>query len=157
MYELALFWRSVARFESVASRPIHFEAVKKLESTLGEISRRDFLGRTLSLTTAALLLMGSPIRLLRRQRLTCRQCKAVIRQEVADQVVCCPNCGREWWTGGLALREAFAYRFRPHVVRHPRVRWDYAQVPFPNAQLLATSDKPVLSLKQMTFSGRRTT
>ena len=141
----------------MASRPINFQAREKPESTPREISRRDFLGRTLSLTTAALLLAGSPLPLLRRQRLICRQCKVVIRPEAAGQVVCCPNCGREWWTGGFALQEAFEYRFPPHRIRHPRLRWDYAQVPFPNFQLVARSDKPVLSLKQMTFSGRRTT
>jgi hypothetical protein len=122
-----------------------------------EISRRGFLGRAISVTTVVLLLAGMPARFLRSRRVTCRGCGAVLRAEAADQVVCCPNCGREWWTGGFALKDAFGYRFPHRVLQHPRRYWDYAQVPFPNFQLVAKSDKPVLSLKQMTFSGRRTT
>lgn len=121
-----------------------------------EISRRDFLGRTISLTTAALLLAGTPVRFLRSRRVTCRECRAVLRAEAVDQVVCCPNCGREWWTGGYALPSALPRRFPMHGTPAANVRWEYAQIPFPNFQMLEKSDKPVLSLKHITFSGRGT-
>jgi hypothetical protein len=80
----------------------------------------------------------------------------VIKPEAVDEVICCPNCGREWWTGGFALKEIFKYRFPLRRHKPQKIGWDYAQVPFPNFHLLEKSNKPVLSLKKLQFSGRGT-
>lgn len=120
------------------------------------ISRRNFLARTTTAIVGLLLSSTKTVWAARPRRLVCRGCKAAIKPEAVDEVICCPNCGREWWTGGFALKEAFRYRFPLRRHRPEKVCWDYAQVPFPNFQLLEKSCKSVLSLKGLKFSGRGT-
>ncbi len=121
-----------------------------------DISRRNFLAKTGVVLTGLFLFSVKRTWAVCSGRQDCRACGARIKPEVADGVVCCPNCGREWQTGGFALKDAFEYRFPRRLPRHPRLHWDYTQVPFPNFELLVKSDKPVLSFKQISVSGRRT-
>ena len=120
------------------------------------ISRRGFLARTATLLTGFVFLCVKPTGAIGSNRLRCRGCNAEIKPETASEATCCPNCGREWWTGGFALKDSFEHRFPIRNAYPVRVQWDYAQVPFPNFRLLAKSDKPVLSLKPLKFSGRGT-
>jgi len=118
------------------------------------ISRRGFLARSGSILTGLLVFSLKPVWGKTKPRLTCRACRAEIKPEAAGELTCCPNCGREWWTGGLALSDTFKHRFPIRTTQSHKQQWDYGQVPFPNFEFLAKSDKPVLSLKQLTFSGR---
>jgi hypothetical protein len=127
---------------------------KPLVSQKNVLSRRGFLVRASTVLTGFLLLSLKPAWATSGGRLVCRGCKAEIKPEAAGEITCCPNCGREWWTGGFALKDSIKHRFPVHDAQPAESQWDYAQVPFPNFQFLAKSDKPVLSLKQITFSGR---
>jgi hypothetical protein len=118
------------------------------------ISRRGFIHRAGAICTGLLFLAIKPSWAASNERVICRACNAQIKPSAADEVVCCPNCGREWWTGGFALDSALSHRFPYHQPATSEPRWDYAQVPFPNFEMLEKSDKPVLSLKSITFSGR---
>jgi len=124
-------------------------------SQLNQISRRGFIGRVGAFLTGFLFLTLKPGWAIGKSSLVCRVCHAEIKSSVADEAVCCPNCGREWWTGGFALDASLPHRFPYHQPLAIDPHWDYAQVPFPNFAMLEKSDKPVLSLKQLTFSGRR--
>ena len=123
-------------------------------SQLNQISRRGFIGRAGTLLTGFLFLTLKPGWAMAKGRVVCRLCHAEIKSSVADEVVCCPNCGREWLTGGFALDGSLPHRFPYHEPLTTDPQWDYAQVPFPNFAMLEKSDKPVLSFRQMTFSGR---
>ena len=77
-----------------------------------DISRRNFLAKTGVVLTGLFLFSVKRTWAVCSGRQDCRACGARIKPEVADGVVCCPNCGREWQTGGFALKDAFEYRFR---------------------------------------------
>jgi len=123
-------------------------------SQSNQISRRNFLSQAGTLLTGFLVLSIRPSWAAGKNRLVCKACHATIKASKRDDVVCCPNCGREWLTVQFALKRSLPHRYRYHEPVASNPRWDYAQVPFPNFEMLETSDKPVLSMKQMTFSGR---
>jgi hypothetical protein len=120
------------------------------------ISRRGFLAKAGAIFTGLLFLSAKPIWAIRGGRPQCPSCQARIKPEASDEVIVCPNCGREWWTGEFILDGNFSHRFPGRESQSDPNCWDYAQVPFPNFQMLEKSEKPVLSFKQLTFSGRRT-
>jgi hypothetical protein len=119
-------------------------------------TRRKFLAQTATILAGVFLLSGRTVSSLRSRRLVCRNCKALIKDEVVSEIVCCPNCGHEWLTGGLALSDTPRPKFASYQAPAPSVGWNYDQVPFPNFRMLEQTDKPVLSLKQLKFSGRGT-
>jgi hypothetical protein len=119
-------------------------------------TRRKFLAQSVTILTGIFLLSGRTVSAFRPRRLVCRNCKALIKDEAVSEIIYCPNCGHEWLTGGLAPSDVTRPKFASRKTPPASVVWNYDQVPFPNFRMLEKTDKPVLSLKQLKFSGRGT-
>lgn len=65
----------------------------------------------------------------------------------------CPNCGRalEGLRYNLGLRPGYVYRRIRRSRKKKNMEWDYEPVPFPDGELVARTDKPVVVASQLTI------
>jgi hypothetical protein len=109
----------------------------------GHVSRRAFIG----ITASSLVVLGEVLR--RTWGAGPCRCGADIiaasrPQGSADAAGFCPNCGRSLTLQMFQLRER---GWRDGA--NERLRWDGAQVPFPNPALVRATDKPTATMARV--------